>query len=146
MKKIFYIYLTFLCIGMVGCKLDTSHNGDLDGYWKLSSVDTLTTGGTANLTDESLFWMVEKDLLMVRDNNDESNQGYVMRFHQTDSTLLLSNAQLYNKATGNELLEDFTPLHRFGISTQPELYDIDYLTSRRMTLSTRQLRLNFKKF
>ncbi len=146
MRKIFYIYLTFICIGMSGCKLDNSHNGDLDGYWKLSSVDTLTSGGIADLTESSLFWSVQKNLLMVRDNNDESNQGYVMRFQQTDSTLLLTDAQRYNKATGNELLEDFAPLHRFGITTQPEEFNLDHLTSRRMTLSNSRLRLNFKKF
>ena len=147
MKTTIYIIAT-LAIGylLAGCKLETSHNGVLDGYWKLCSVDSLTIGTTSDLSDESLFWMVEKDLLMVRDNNDSSNQGYVMRFHQTDSTLFLSNAQLYNKFTGNELLEDFTPLHRFGISTQPELFEINHLSSRHMSLSTESLRLNFKKF
>ena len=123
----------------VGCKLDTSHNGKLDGYWKLTTVDTLQTGGISNLTDASIFWAVEKDLLVARDNN-------VFRFVNADNTLSLSDAHLYNKVTGNIAVEDLSVLAPLGINHQPEVFKIDKLSSSTMTLSTDELRLSFKKF
>ena len=41
---------------MGACTLETSGNGDLDGFWHLVAVDTVDTGGVLNLSDERLFW------------------------------------------------------------------------------------------
>ena len=131
---------------LVGCKLETSGNGALDGYWKLSAVDTLATGGTTDLTDASIFWSVQKNLLTVRDNNDASNKEYVFRFAHTDSTLVLTDGQLYNRSSGNTTVEDMSVLHPFGIYHQTENFKIDHLTHRRMYLRSNNLRLIFKKF
>ena len=30
---------------LAGCDIETSDNGDLDGMWRLESVDTLASGG-----------------------------------------------------------------------------------------------------
>ena len=147
MKTIIKSTLLLLSVFLaVGCKLDTSHNGKLDGYWKLTTVDTLQTGGICNLTDASIFWAVEKDLLVARDNNDPGIREYVFRFAKADNTLSLSDAHLYNKVTGNIAVEDLSVLAPLGINHQPEVFKIDKLSSSTMTLSTDELRLSFKKF
>ena len=38
-----------LAAGMQSCEIETSHNGDLDGFWHLTGVDTLATGGKRDL-------------------------------------------------------------------------------------------------
>ena len=131
---------------LVGCKLETSGNGALDGYWKLSAVDTLATGGTTDLTDASIFWSFQKNLLTMRDNNDSSNKEYVFRFTHTDNTLTVSDGQLYNRSSGNTTVEDMSVLNPFGIHHQPENFKIEHLTHRRLYLSNNDLRLIFKKF
>ena len=83
-KKITHIATVSLliCVLMLtACTLETSHNGALDGYWKLSSIDTLSTGGINDLTDASIFWSVQKNLLTVRDNNDVAEKEYVFSFN-----------------------------------------------------------------
>ena len=48
-------HLILMLVGMLvlcfqsACTLETSDNGDLDGYWHLEQVDTLATGGKLNL-------------------------------------------------------------------------------------------------
>ena len=138
-----------MCCGLmlilthVSCKMDTSHNGDLDGYWKLTSIDSLTIGTTCDYTNRSIFWSVQKNLMNVRDN--AGGKEYVFRFEQTDSSLTIYNGQIYDKLRGNEFVEDMSELSPFGINSQPAHYVIDHLSSRRMTLHDDQLRLNFKK-
>ena len=45
------------------CTIETSDNGDLDGYWHLEQVDTLATGGKLNLSKERVFWGVQHKLI-----------------------------------------------------------------------------------
>ena len=148
-KKITHIATVSLliCVLMLtACTLETSHNGALDGYWKLSSIDTLSTGGINDLTDASIFWSVQKNLLTVRDNNDVAEKEYVFSFNHTDSTLVISDGQLYDRTNGNHAIEDPLSLSQYGISSQPATFYIDHLTHRVMTLSTDKIRLSFKKF
>ena len=43
MKTIIKSTLLLLSVFLaVGCKLDTSHNGKLDGYWKLTTVPSVS--------------------------------------------------------------------------------------------------------
>ncbi len=149
MKRLFKKYnylaiLLFLSVSLTCCKLDTSHNGKLDGYWKLCTIDDLTLGEVTDLTEKSIFWAVEKDLLVARDN-DESPE-YVFRFSQSDSELTLRDGQRYNKKSGNETVSDISVLYKYGIYSQPITYRIDELSRSKMMLSTDDIRLNFKKF
>ena len=130
---------------LASCSMETSHNGALDGYWKLTTIDTLSTGGINNLKKASIFWSVQKDLLTVRDNNDPTNREYVFRFQHTDSTLVLSEGQRYDRTNGNESVDDASVLSPYGINHQPEVFTFEHLTNRVMTLSTDELRLSFKK-
>ena len=147
MKLKYFLHILIVSsLLLMGCKLETSGNGALDGYWKLSAVDTLATGGTTDLTDSSIFWSVQKNLLTVRDNNDASNKEYVFRFAHTDNLLTLSDGQLYNRSSGNSTVEDLSVLYPFGIHHQPEKFEIVHLTHHRLCLRSNNLRLIFKKF
>ena len=46
MRKIFlYIAMVpMLSLTLGGCSIEMSDNGELDGYWHLERVDTLSTG------------------------------------------------------------------------------------------------------
>ncbi len=134
-----------ICMSICGCKLESSSNGKLDGYWKLCTIDDLVSSTPEDLNSKSIFWSVEKDLLVVRDNDDSSRTEYVFRFHQSDTELTLSDSQIYKKS-GNVALESIERLYKFGIYSQPITYSIDHLTSSRMTLSTAEVRLVFKKY
>lgn len=145
-NKLTYLAVVMVAVVLTSCSMDTSHNGALDGYWKLKTVDTLSTGGTCDLSEASIFWSVQKDLLTVRDNNDPTNREYVFRFQHTDSTLVLSEGQRYDRTNGNVTIEDASILSPYGIHRQPEVFTFEHLTNRVMVLIAEELRLSFKKF
>lgn len=145
-NKLTYLAVVMVAVVLASCSMDTSHNGALDGYWKLTTIDSLTTGGVNNLKDASIFWSVQKDLLTVRDNNDPTNREYVFRFQRSEGTLILSEGQRYDRTNGNMDVDDPSVLSPYGINHQPETFKVDHLTHRVMTLSTEELRLSFKKF
>ena len=63
MRKLLYIF--FVLLMFAACDIHTSDNGDLDGYWQLRSVDTLSTGGTCDMRDSMRFWSFQANILFV---------------------------------------------------------------------------------
>ena len=71
MKKTFLFLATCLAMAMAatscGDFIETSDNGDLDGYWQLSQVDTLANGVQVDMTSSKVFWGVQGKFLTMLD-------------------------------------------------------------------------------
>ena len=71
MKKTFLFLAICLAMTMAatscGDFIDTSDNGDLDGYWQLSQVDTLANGVQVDMTSSKVFWGVQGKFLTMLD-------------------------------------------------------------------------------
>ena len=144
MKKIVYIIASILTIA--SCDIRTSDNGDLDGYWQLRRVDTLTTGGSCDMRDSLRFWSFQVHLLHVRDNRDISIHPVFMRFNISDEKMTLSNPIIDLRDSSDLVLKDYEVLKRWGINDMPETMRIIKLNGSTMVLENRLLRLNFRKY
>ena len=90
MKKTFLFLATCLAMTMAatscGDFIETSDNGDLDGYWQLSQVDTLANGVQVDMTSSKVFWGVQGKFLTMLDTHQAPSYGYMFRFeHRADS-------------------------------------------------------------
>lgn len=66
MKKIIGVLsLAVMMLTLSSCEVETSQNGDLDGFWHLEQVDTLATGGTCYFADKRVFWGCQYKLIMI---------------------------------------------------------------------------------
>lgn len=52
-----------ICLVVNSCTIETSDNGDFDGFWHLERVDTLATGNYLDLSKERVFWGVQHKLI-----------------------------------------------------------------------------------
>jgi len=91
--------IALCCAGMLfvfavamlsSCTLEMSDNGHLDGYWQLTTVDTLTNGKSEDVRERLLFLSVEKDLLRLCDQGNATVDCYC-RFEKTSSSLRIYN-------------------------------------------------------
>ena len=48
--------LLFILLLPAACDIESTDNGNLDGFWHLEQVDTLATGGSLNLKEQKIFW------------------------------------------------------------------------------------------
>ena len=98
MKKIISVSALCLALGslLFSCTLETSDNGKLDGFWKLTRVDTLATGGVLDLRESGIFWAVQMNLMSVQDKYVEDSPEYLFRFEHKDGKLTLSAGYLYS--------------------------------------------------
>ena len=93
MKKIIGIFfLAMMMFTLCSCEVETSQNGDLDGFWHLEQVDTLATGGSCSFADKRVFWGCQYKLIQVSDYDYFSDgRGFYLRFEQTSDSLLITS-------------------------------------------------------
>lgn len=137
--------LLLLGVGSLSsCDIETSGNGDLDGMWHLRTVDTLSTGGTCDMSTGSIYWSVQARLLVLEDKSDVYDD-IVVRFEHSNDTLRLYSPQIFYRASYKEV-DDVSQLKPYGLDSVDQSFSIERLDGSRMTLASDSLRMYFKKF
>ena len=136
----------FLVFSFTSCELETSGNGDLDGFWHLVQVDTLQTGGVNDTSKELFFWSFQVNLLEFSDRSYHI-PIYMARFNHDNGQLKVTQPCLYNRDEGNEMVteENVKDISPYGLNALEETFRVEELSGSKMTLSNGTLRLYFKK-
>ena len=140
----FLLYI-IIGIGLISCDVEFSDNGDLDGFWLLSRVDTLQTGKTSDLQEQGLTWAFEGKILEVRDVK-KVHQDIILSFSHANQLLRVYSPYLVDRENGDVLIEDVRLLNPYGIHLQEETFMIKELNGDQMTLESDMLRLFFRKY
>ena len=146
MRKLLFI-LT-LCMLIVSCELETSGNKELDGYWQMNQVDTLSTGGVADTREAMVFWGVQGKLLQIRfpESGSFLGEGLLFRFNKDDKNLTLSSPVIHHLYETDEPIEDVEILKPFGIFNLEDVFTIETLDDKEMVLTNNLLRLHFRRY
>lgn len=126
------------------CEIETLDNGDLDGMWHLTRIDTLATSATADMSSKSIYWSFQARLLELDDKSWE-HQSLLMRFEHNGATLRLYDPYIYDREDGDKALEDITLLNPYGIVAPDETYTIERLNGSKMVLLSGTYRMYFTK-
>lgn len=130
---------------LIACELDSSDNGDLDGYWQLTRIDTLSTGGSLDMREELMFWYAQHKLFGMRDNSG-GNSTILYRFSLTEDSLTLSEPVIDNRNASDIVVDDYSILRPYGIYNIPESFHVDHLSGGSMTLTSKMFRFHFRKY
>lgn len=146
MKRI--VYILMLSVMLVSCELETSGNKELDGYWQMSQVDTLSTGGVADTREALVYWGVQGKLLQIRfsENGKFLGEGLLFRFNRENGMLTLSSPILHHLYETDEPISDVELLKPFGIFNLEEVFSIEELNDDVMVLASDTLRLHFRRY
>lgn len=146
MKKLL-IYIFGVAMALTGCDLEHSENGKLDGLWQLRSVDTLATGGTADMRSSQRVWGVQGTFIQLRlVTSGEFTDNIVCRFSHEGSTLKLTEPYMVNRDEGDVSVDDVKLLQPFGMSRLEESFKVLELSGSQMTLESDVLRLHFRRY
>ena len=142
MKYLSILFALVFCLS--ACELETSHNGKLDGWWLLTAVDTLQTGGHANVEAQQCTWAFQGRLLELRDVPGQRGD-YLLSFARHGDDLLLSHPYLSARDSGDISVQTPQPLHPYGIQTLSEQFSIITIDRQHMVLTSTSLRLYFRR-
>ena len=153
MKKAIYTAIGATMIAaMTSCTIETSDNGNFDGFWHLEQVDTLATGNTLDMSGKRVFWGVQYKLISVRDVDVDKQHGYYLRFTQTSDKIVTHTPYKDNwhqdkgDDGGDHPIDDPTLLAPYGINNLEEEFVKEKLDGGQMILRSKTLRLKFKRF
>lgn len=128
-------------MSFTSCHLEASNNGNLDGYWQLTKVDTIG-GGSRGMKEVSVFWGFQFRMLQV-----VSPEMIVdMRFSHTGDSLVLSEPYIDARDKGDVKIEDVELLRPLGINALEDRFSVEHLSSDKMILRDDRLRLYFRKY
>lgn len=144
-KSLFVFLCAVACaLVMVSCdKLESSDNGNLDGNWHLTRIDTLSTGGTLDLSGQRRFVAIQMHLAQFFDA--DGGTMCLSRFEHAGDTLRFHDFCLHDRASGDPALDNVELLRPYGINSLDEAFSVITLTSGKMTLEGNALRLWFTK-
>ncbi|MBO5467367.1 MAG: lipocalin-like domain-containing protein [Prevotella sp.] len=143
MRRLLYFTLSLIMIS--SCTLDSSDNGALDGYWQLSSIDTLANGHSVNMRDSGIFWAFNFNLLVTRSTKEPLGE-ILYDFENTDDNLILSNPYILYRDSSDIKVTDVNLLKKYGVNSLLETFTIEHLNSNKMVLQSNLVRLNFRKY
>lgn len=150
MKKLFYLLIVPLLL-LTSCELETSDNGNFDGFWHLVSVDSLANGQHQDLSQKRIFWAVQLKLIQLRgaDRKDEGGAAreYYEQFKLEQNQLTLSNPHQKDREAGDPIIteERLDEIRPYGINALTERFDIVRLDKDEMILKSSTLQLQFRK-
>lgn len=150
-KKFLSMWVAVFLVVATSCEMETSQNGDLDGFWHLEQVDTLSTGGVCDYSEKRIFWGVQHRLISVSDYDGmHSWRGYYFRFTQTGDSLVITtpyrNMGHQEKGGDVPVTEVNDSLRRCGFNSLEERFRKEQLSGSKMVLRNKTLRLKFVKF
>lgn len=141
-KILFYI---IACLAVTSCTLEVSDNGDLDGYWQLTKVDSLDTGLSADMHESGIFWAVNFDMLVARATKQPLGE-VIFQFEHTADSLNLTNPYFLFRDSSDIKVDDVTLLRRYGVNNLEEKFLVKQLNSSKMILESEVLRLYLRKY
>ncbi|MBR1389115.1 MAG: lipocalin-like domain-containing protein [Prevotella sp.] len=143
MKRFLFIFSIVSGLLFTSCDIETSKNGDLDGYWHLVGVDTLSNSGQTDLSDQVVFWAFQARMLQLRGTEQE----LYMRFQHEGDQLVLSAPHLRDREREDpEVTEEYMNfLYPYGINAKEERFNVLRLTGDDMVLQSATLQLRFRK-
>lgn len=122
-----------------------SDNGRLDGFWQLTSVDSLHNGHSADMHKSGIYWAVQANLLEVRDTKFVHVDVFFRFIHDGDN-LTLYDPVADNRIISDSVVTDPSTLYFYGLSHLTETVKVLQLTKTKMTLQSERLRMYFRKY
>lgn len=143
MRKWFIIPGFLSLMFLYGCELETTDNGDLDGYWHLEQVDSLAGQRSIDYGQSNIFWSIQFELLQLSNLEDNT---IIYKLVYDNHQLTLANPCMFDRADGDTLVTNVEVLRQYGVNALQENFKVVTLESRTMVLESPVLRLHFKKY
>ncbi len=141
MKKFIYILIAAAVIltSSTGCRR-MSHNGDIDGFWRVVSVEEIANGSTIQqnntLYPDDIFYCINLELMQLQPLN--SNYTGIMHFNKKEKQLTVEFPKQPEGAAPDAM-------HIFGIWTNPVTFEYS-ADSRHLVLRTPETVIKCDRF
>ena len=132
---------------LTACDMERSNNGDLDGFWQLTSkTDKYAKCGAVDMRDSGITWSFQEKLLELRDVK-KVHQDIIGDFVHQGGTLSVSRFYFVDRDKGDVRIDDpITYLVPYGVAWLNDQFQVLELNSDEMILESERFQLKFRKY
>lgn len=153
-SKPFVILILAAFLSATACSnFESSGNGDFDGFWQLERMDTLATGGSADMRERLIFWAVQHRLIELCDRHVDTvaygpeHLPVFYHFERTaDSLRFLADPLPVVDQRPYDPYATLEHVKVFGFSRLDEAFRVLQLDDGHMTLQSQLYRMHFRKY
>ena len=141
------LYIWVLCLSGIllsACDVERSDNDDLDGFWQMQSIDSITNGHTADMQGRGIYWSIQKDLLEARVAKGDT-YAVLFLFDYQNTTLRVYHPYMNDRDLQDVTVNDVAILKPLGINSLDEQFVIEQLGAQ-LVLRSSTLRLHFRRY
>jgi len=150
MKKLFLLYMIGWTAMLLMTSCESSNNGDLDGMWYMTRIDSLQSGKTTNMRTAQRTWSFQGKLMQVYNYTDNSEYYHIImsRFDNSNGLLIIHDPFIYNRMEGDITLtaDSLYRLRPYGINSVPDTFVVEKMSDQKMQISDNYLRIYFDKY
>ena len=145
-KRVLPFYLFVFLPLLSSCTLETSNNGKLDGFWQLTQMDTIATGGITDMREKNAFWAVQMHFLEIKNPGGNIYKNVLFRFERERDSLIILSPRYNNRNAGDPEITDPKELNEYGIYHLRESFFVGRLNGDYMDLQSDRFRFHFRKY
>jgi len=147
MKKIYLYIIIGMGLLLTACDMESSDNGNLDGFWQMTSkTDQYAKCGAVDMRDSGITWAFQGKLLELRDVK-KVHQDILGSFEHQGGMLSVSRFYLVDRDKGDILIDDaISYLVPYGVGQVQEKFKVVELNSSEMILESERFLLKFRKY
>ena len=144
--KRFYIYIIGVVLLLVGCDVETSNNGDLDGFWQMTQMADKHVNTIYDMRNSGITWSFQGKLLELRDVK-KVHQDIIGSFSHQDGPLSVNNFYFVDRDKGDVRIDDpISYLVPYGVAQTNDKFNVLELSSDQMILESADFLLRFRKY
>ena len=122
-------------------------NGDLDGFWQVSSIENKTTGDITYCNGDT-YYSFQRELVLVSHVSPEiptgqTKENYIAYFTCKNDSIYMTDFRFYLDRDGKQA--PLSELEKFGIYELYNAFGVEELNSSSMVLSSEKTRIVMKK-
>lgn len=144
---LFVAVYTFF-IAMIGlfsaCEIETSDNGELDGYWQLATIEDLQ-GNRHDMIPSRQFWSFQVRMLQLSDQH-YILPSYLFRFEHRGDSLRIFDPYVLDRTSADYPVTDISVLTPYYIFKTDLRFYIERMDDDKMSLRTDSLHFHFNRY
>ena len=122
-------------------------NGDLDGFWQVSSIENKTTGDITYCNGDT-YYSFQRELVLLSYVSPTLPQGlmkenYIAYFTHKNDSIYMTDFRIYLDRSGKQA--PLSKLEKFGLYDTYNSFCVEELTSKSLILNSQKARILLRK-
>jgi hypothetical protein len=152
-RNIFLLGILLLTTLMVGCDIETSNNGKLDGLWQVTEITYLGTNSRPDsvvaMKSQHIYWAFQNKLLSIRgyEAPQTKTTEIVTRFSHNADSLILRDFYFHYVSLDSLVTDTHTHIFNpIGVESNEAHFQVEQLTDNTLSLRSTYAKIALRKF